>query len=78
MEKSYLIFNLTELSLINFEEVLETSAETIRISNDGVKAIIKWGETTPNFIDSLTTKDGPYTHEEISNILLSNEWQILN
>jgi len=40
--RQYMIFNTSEVSLINFEEVMETSAETIRKSNDGTKSFVKW------------------------------------
>jgi hypothetical protein len=78
MEKLYIIFNTSEINLINFTQILESSAETLRMSRDGFKAIIKWEGNTPDFIDILTTKEGPYTHEEISNIVLAEEWQPIN
>ena len=72
--RNYLILSTTEIPLINFNEVLETSAETLRVSIDGSKTFIKWEETTPLFVDFLTTKEGPYTHLEILKILSTEEW----
>lgn len=40
--RQYMIFNTIEVSLINFNEVIETSAETLRTSNDGTKSFVKW------------------------------------
>lgn len=70
-----MIFNVSELSTINFNEVLETSAETVRKSVDGTKTFVKWdGLTIPPSVDSLTTKEGPYIYEEILSILATPEW----
>jgi hypothetical protein len=73
--REYMIFSVTELSKIDFSQVLETSAETVRKSVDGSKTFVKWnGETIPSSIQSLITKEGPYTHDEIIVILSTSEW----
>ena len=73
--REYMIFNVSELPDINFNEVLETSIDTVRKSVDGVKTFVKWeGTTTPPTVQSLTYKEGPYTHTEISTILATPEW----
>lgn len=73
-DRQYIIFNVSELSLVNFDEVLETSIDTIRKSIDQTKTFIKWDGVIPNFVNNLTTKEGPYTYDEISQILQSPEW----
>ena len=73
--REFMIFNVSELSNINFDEVLETSAETVRKSVDGTKTFVKWdGETIPSSVQNLQTKEGPYTYEEILDILSTPEW----
>jgi hypothetical protein len=73
--RKYMIFSVTELSKIDFSQVLETSAETVRKSVDGSKTFVKWnGETIPSSVQSLITKEGPYTHDEIIVILSTPEW----
>lgn len=73
--RNFMIFSTSETGSIDFTEVLETSTETLRLSVDGSKTFVKWdGETIPTSVDSLTTKDGPYTYEEISTILQTSEW----
>ena len=70
-----MIFNVSELSNINFNEVLETSAETVRKSVDETKTFVKWGgEEIPQTVQSLQTKEGPYTYDEILQILSTPEW----
>ena len=73
-DNKYLIFSVDELTLINFDEVLETSIDTVRKSVDGTKTFIKWDGDTPSFVDSLTTKEGPYTYDEILEILSTADW----
>jgi len=77
--REYIIFNVSEINKIDFLEVLEDSEQTLRKSLDHTKAIVKWsGDKAPSFLDSLLTKEGPYTLEEISDIILKNEWSEQN
>ena len=74
--RQFAIFSTTELPLINFSEVLETSAETVRTSTDGTLTFVKWedGGTVPPSVEALTTIVGYYTYEEILEILSGPEW----
>ena len=73
--REFMIFNVSELPQIDFTQVCETSIDTIRKSIDGTKTFVKWdGITTPSSVDGLTTKEGPYTYEEILTILNGPEW----
>ena len=70
-----MIFNVIELPQIDFNEVLETSIDTVRKSIDGTKTFVKWdGATIPPSVEALTTKQGPYTYTEILSILSTSEW----
>jgi hypothetical protein len=74
-QRNFMIFSTSETGSIDFSEVLETSAQTLRLSVDGSKSFVKWdGETVPTSVASLTTKEGPYTYEEIVTILTGSEW----
>ena len=73
--RKYMIFLIIELNKIDFNEVLETSSDSIRRSIDQTKTFVKWyGDVIPTSVNSLTTKEGPYTHAEILSILDNNEW----
>jgi hypothetical protein len=73
--REFMIFNLSELNQIDFNEVFETSVDTMRLSTDGTKTFVKWdGVIIPSSVDSLTTKEGPYTYEEMLSILSTREW----
>lgn len=73
--RHYVIFDTTETGSINFNEVLETSINTLRLNLSGSQTFVKYeGETMPTSISSLTTKEGPYSHSEILNILTGSDW----
>ena len=73
--KKYLIIPATEVSKVDFDRVLETSADTIRYSVDRSKTFIKWNTTEdPSFVSDLEGTEGPYNHEEILEILSTEEW----
>jgi hypothetical protein len=72
--REFMIFNVSELPQINFTQVLETSAETVRKSVDGTKTFVKWDGAMPQCVIDLTTSEGPYTYEEILAILATPEW----
>ena len=72
--REFMIFNVTELGQINFTQVLETSEETVRKSVDGTKTFVKWDGSTPQCVIDLTTSEGPYTYDEILQILSTPEW----
>lgn len=69
-----MIFNTNELSLIDFTQVMETSIETVRKSVDGTKVFVKWIGEIPSSLSTLTTKEGPYSHSQILEILSTEEW----
>jgi hypothetical protein len=73
--REFMIFNVSELPQIDFTQVLETSIDTVRKSVDQTKTFVKWdGVEIPSSVDSLTTKEGPYTYSEILDILATPEW----
>jgi hypothetical protein len=74
--RQFAIFSVTELDQIDFTEVLETSAETVRKSTDGSLTFVKWenGEAVPPSVQALTTIQGFYTYEEMLDILSGEEW----
>jgi len=74
--REFMIFNVSELPLIDFNQVHETSQDTVRRSTDGTLTFVKWDGATPSSVEALTTKEGPYTYEEILTILSTPEWSL--
>ena len=56
--------------VFDFNEVLQSSRETIRVSNDGLLFIAKWEGETPVFLNDVD----PYTHAEILIALQDDNW----
>jgi hypothetical protein len=72
--RKFMIFNVSELNKIDFTQVYETSQDTVRKSVDETKTFVKWDGEIPSSVNILTTKKGPYTYEEILDILTTPEW----
>ena len=73
MSRKYVIINADEVSSVDFSQVDETSADTLRYNIDpaGTKTFVKFdSNTTPSFLDGKTQ----YTHSEILAILATDEW----
>lgn len=76
--RQFMVFNVSEIDKIDFNQVLETSIETLRKSIDGKKTFVKWDGDSPEFISNLTTAEGPYTYDEFLQILSTGEWTNTN
>lgn len=73
-DRNYLIFNSSEVDKVDFDQVLETSAETLRYSVDDSKTFVKWEGVPPTFLADFTYTEGPFNHEDILTILATEEW----
>jgi len=73
-QRNFAIFSTTEIDKIDFSQVLETSADTLRKSVDETKTFVKWDGEQPEFVSTLTTLEGLYTYTEILDILSTPEW----
>ena len=70
MGRTYVILDTDEVVNINFDDVVEDSADTLRFSLDGDKTLVKFEGDTPDFLVGKTT----YTHSEMLAILQTEEW----
>lgn len=68
--RTYVIIDASEVASVDFDKVLETSADTLIYSLDGTKTFVKFEGDTPSFLIGETQ----YTQEEILNILSGPEW----
>ncbi len=70
--RKYVIIDSSGVSSVDFSQVLETSAETLRYNNNDTKTFVKFEGDTPTFLDGKTQ----YTHSEILAILnnVDGEW----
>jgi len=72
--RDFMIFNTSETGSIDFNDVAETSVDTLRLNVSGSRTFVKWDGDIPTSVSSLTTKEGPYTYTEIMTILTGSEW----
>ena len=72
--RKYVIITKAEVASVDFSQVLETSANTLRYNNDGTKTFVKFEGNTPSFLNGKTQ----YTHDEILTELNKSEWIIEN
>ena len=70
MSRKYVIINADEVDSVDFSQVDETSADTVRYSLDGSKTFVKYGGDQPSFLNGKQE----YTHSEILTILATDEW----
>ena len=72
----YAIINIADLSLIDFSEIDETDATTIRKSIDKLMFIIKWfNEQEPSFITNGSVVPlQTLTHQEALALMATAEW----
>ena len=72
--KTYSIIRIEDLNLINFNEVGESSASTIRKSLDDTLFVIKYN-AEPTFIkDGSVTPSQVLTHAEALELMSTPEW----
>lgn len=67
---NYTILNTDELSSVNFNEVNETSENTLRYNNAKTEFLLKFEGETPSFLEGKTL----YDYNGIMEILNSPEW----
>ncbi len=72
--RDFMIFDTSETGSIDFNDVAETSVDTLRLNVSGSRTFVKWDGDIPTSVASLTTKEGPYTYDEIRTILTGSEW----
>lgn len=73
--RRFVIFDAAEKDKINYDEVYETAADTLRLSVDGIKTFVEYNLPMPESVQQLETKSDPLTIEQLLIILDSNEWQ---
>lgn len=68
--RTYCIIDSSEVSSIDFNEILETSEKSLKYSLDGTKVVVKYEGAQPSFLDGKTE----YSHSEILTILAGPDW----
>lgn len=69
--RNYVIIDAVRVPSIDFNQVLETSAETLRYSLDRSQTFIKYELARPDFLDE---DDIALTHVEMLDVLAHEDW----
>ena len=72
--RKYVVFNLTEIDTIDFSEVMEASAETLRRNLSNTQSFVKYESDMPASVAALTTRSQEYTHADILTLLAGTDW----
>ena len=70
MSRTYCIINASDVSSVDFSQVYETSADTLRYNVAGDQTFVKYTGNKPRFLYGKTT----YTHSQILDILSTSDW----
>jgi len=68
--RKYVIINASEVGTVDFSQVHETSASTLRYSLDDSQTFVKFEGSTPSFLSGKTQ----YNHSQIRTILAGTDW----
>lgn len=68
--RNYVIIDASEVSSVDFNQVFETSADTLRYNIAGTQTFVKYEGDTPSFLEGKTV----YDRSEMLTILANEEW----
>ena len=68
--RRYVIIDKDEVDSVDFSQVLETSADTLRYNVGGSKTFVKYEGSKPSFLTGKTV----YTYSQILTELAKSEW----
>ena len=68
----YVIYDMANISQVDFSQVHQTSEATLRLSVDEKQTVLKFTGKTPSFLVGLQQ----YNHSEILAIMNTPEWTI--
>ena len=74
--RTYAVINLTDISLIDFSQVGQTSAGTVRRNLAETQFVIKWenGHTPTFILDGSVVPVQTYDHHAILELMATPEW----
>ncbi len=70
MSKTFCIIDQSDVADVDFSQVFETSADTLRYNVAGDKTFVKYEGAKPRFLYGKDT----YTYSQILDILSGSEW----
>jgi hypothetical protein len=75
MTETYAIININDLDKVDFSQVIQTNADTVRKSLDESKFVLKWNETPQFITDGSVVPLEILTHFECLDLMETPEWR---
>ena len=75
-DRKYVVIFYSDIDQIDFTQVMETSAETVRRSIDGNLTFVKYEGEMPSSVAALANKSQEFTHEQFLVILSGPDWTV--
>ena len=72
--KTYAIAPIAELNNVDYSQVEQTSADTVRKNVAETEFVLKWEGDMPSSVSAITPTIPTYTHEEILVVMATVEW----
>jgi len=72
--RHWVIISASDVSNIDFNQVKETSTDTLRYSIDGTQTFVKYDGDMPSSVNACSSKSQEYSHSEILAILRTAAW----
>ena len=73
--RTYVIFEVSEIDKIDFNQVMNTSADTLRTNSTGTHTFVKWNtKEVPECVLALQTKGAYMNNEQILEVLSNPDW----
>lgn len=72
--RHWVIISAADVSNIDFSQVYETSADTLRYSIDGSQTFVKYDGDMPSSVNACSSKSQEYSHSEMLTILGTETW----
>tara|TARA_Y100000356_G_scaffold59397_1_gene48129 strand:+ start:121 stop:387 length:267 start_codon:yes stop_codon:yes gene_type:complete len=71
--RHWVIISASDVSNIDFSQVMEDSAQTVRYSVDGTLTFVKYEGDMPSSVTACSSKSQEYSHSEILAILNADD-----
>lgn len=72
--RKYVVISYSDIDKIDFCQVMETSAETVRRSVDGTLTFVKYEGSMPASVEALAHRSQEFTHEQMLLVLSGPDW----
>ena len=73
-DRKYVVIPYSDIDQVDFTQVMETSAETVRRSIDGNLTFVKYEGGMPSSVAAIENRSQEYTHEEFLTVLSGPDW----